>query len=172
MSGNTGSSRNYASLKTAPYDLSKQKPRASYPEIMQPRLSLNGTTTAATMLKHLVPSPRPLLFREHSARSIQPLFAAEQQMAELDGSSFYGGISGGGANPGYSGTGGRGGYGGGGSGGRGGGSSSTAGGGGGGFHTTELSITPTMTGDEQYIDLGSLRRFSIDRHSFLGKRNG
>uniref|UniRef100_A0A1I8P5U7 Ion transport domain-containing protein n=1 Tax=Stomoxys calcitrans TaxID=35570 RepID=A0A1I8P5U7_STOCA len=41
------------------------------------------------------------------------------------------------------------------------------GGGGVNFHTTELSITPTMTGDEQCIDLGSLRRFSIDRHSFL-----
>lgn len=39
----------------------------------------------------------------------------------------------------------------------------------GAFHTTELSITPTMAADEQFIDLGSLRRFSIDRQSFLGK---
>lgn len=37
-----------------------QKPRASYPEIMNPRLSLNGT------LRHLVPSPRPL-YRDRSA---------------------------------------------------------------------------------------------------------
>lgn len=43
------------------------------------------------------------------------------------------------------------------------------GGAGGAFHTTELSITPTMPADEQFIDLGSLRRFSIDRQSFLGK---
>lgn len=57
-------------------------------------------------------------------------------------------------------------------------SSGAAGGGGstargntsaGAFHTTELSITPTMAADEQFIDLGSLRRFSIDRQSFLGK---
>lgn len=89
-------------------------------------------------------------------------------MAELDG-SFYGntlgcfstGSSGGGGNKGGAvGAGGsRIGFGGGG-----GGESNT------GFHTTELSITPTLTGDEQYIDLGSLRRFSIDRQSFLGKR--
>lgn len=155
------STRNYFSLTRQP----SQKPRASYPEIMQPRLSLNGT------LRHLVPSPRPL-YRDHSSRSIQPLTANEQQMAELDG-SFYGntlgcfitgGSKGGGSGGGVGGsnrmscggtaTGGSGG----------GGESNTA------FHTTELSITPTLTCDEQYIDLGSLRRFSIDRQSFLGKR--
>ncbi|KNC32846.1 hypothetical protein FF38_01707 [Lucilia cuprina] len=185
-----------------------QKPRASYPEIMNPRLSLNGT------LRHLVPSPRPL-YRDHSSRSIHPLTANEQQMSELDG-SFYGTITrsgyltasnaGGGSSGGgvvdsgalldlsssnvgivttttsldytsglndYSGSAG---------GGVGGGGSSSVGGvgvlagsgmgdfssaGGVHFHTTELSITPSMTGDEQCIDLGSLRRFSIDRHSFL-----
>lgn len=166
-----------------------QKPRASYPEIMNPRLSLNGT------LRHLVPSPGPL-YREHSSRSIQPLTANEQQMAELDG-SLYGGSGGGSVT--------RSGYlttstmagapvtmatlatstatsggshvsfmagienncsiGGSGLSGAGGG----AGTGGVSFHTTELSITPSMTGDDQCIDLGSLRRFSIDRHSFLGK---
>nr|XP_036226058.1 potassium/sodium hyperpolarization-activated cyclic nucleotide-gated channel 2 isoform X2 [Bactrocera oleae] len=148
--------RNYFSLNRQ--SQTSQRPRASYPEIMQPRLSLNGT------LRHLVPSPRPL-YRDHSSRSIQPLTANEQQMAELDG-SFYGntlgcfstGGSGGGGNKGGAvGAGGsRIGFGGGG-----GGECNT------GFHTTELSITPTLTGDEQYIDLGSLRRFSIDRQSFL-----
>lgn len=158
-----------------------QKPRASYPEIMNPRLSLNGT------LRHLVPSPRPL-YRDHSSRSIQPLTANEQQMAELDG-SFYGNVT----RSGYLTTstaamgGGGGVVGGGGVGGGSGylglnyncglveyGTGGSYGGGGVGgdvqFHTTELSITPSMTGDEQCIDLGSLRRFSIDRHSFLGKR--
>lgn len=181
-----------------------QKPRASYPEIMNPRLSLNGT------LRHLVPSPRPL-YRDHSSRSIHPLTANEQQMSELDG-SFYGNIihssgrgSGGGGSIGGGGylnasnnmMGNDGGVGsdiglidlstsnvgimttttsldynsvGGGAGGSGTGDfNSSTGGGGVHFHTTELSITPSMTGDEQCIDLGSLRRFSIDRHSFLGK---
>ncbi|XP_058981654.1 cyclic nucleotide-gated cation channel beta-3 [Musca domestica] len=129
-----------------------QKPRASYPEIMNPRLSLNGT------LRHLVPSPGPL-YREHSSRSIQPLTANEQQMAELDGSSFYGGGCGsGGGSVTRNGGAGVDAY-------------NTDGGGSYGigvnYHTTELSITPTMNGDEQCIDLGSLRRFSIDRHSFL-----
>ncbi|XP_054737768.1 uncharacterized protein LOC129244179 [Anastrepha obliqua] len=152
--------RNYFSLSRQPQ--SSQKPRASYPEIMHPRLSLNGT------LRHLVPSPRPL-YRDHSSRSIQPLTANEQQMAELDG-SFYGNTLGC-----FSTSGGGGGGGGSSRGGGGGGGSSrvgfSGGGGGGesntGFHTTELSITPTLTGDEQFIDLGSLRRFSIDRQSFL-----
>lgn len=153
--------RNYFSLNRQ--SQTSQKPRASYPEIMQPRLSLNGT------LRHLVPSPRPL-YRDHSSRSIQPLTANEQQMAELDG-SFYGntlgcfitGGSGGGGTKscGVGAGGSRCGFGGGGGGG---GASNT------GFHTTELSITPTLTGEEQFIDLGSLRRFSIDRQSFLGKR--
>lgn len=150
---------------------------------MQPRLSLNGLLNPS-----LMPSPRPL-YRDHSSRSINPLTAYEQQMAELDG-SFYA------SNAGYLGAG-MGGSAGGGttctnltvgggstgmsvagatSGGSGGGTaagglSSHTGGGGGGaaIHTTELSITPTMAGDEQFIDLGSLRRFSIDRQSFLGK---
>ncbi|XP_053965162.1 cyclic nucleotide-gated cation channel beta-1 [Anastrepha ludens] len=152
--------RNYFSLSRQPQ--SSQKPRASYPEIMHPRLSLNGT------LRHLVPSPRPL-YRDHSSRSIQPLTANEQQMAELDG-SFYGNTLGC-----FSTSGGGGGGGGSSRAGGGGGGSSrvgfSGGGGGGesntGFHTTELSITPTLMGDEQFIDLGSLRRFSIDRQSFL-----
>ncbi|BFG06406.1 potassium/sodium hyperpolarization-activated cyclic nucleotide-gated channel 4 [Drosophila madeirensis] len=142
---------------------------------MQPRLSLNGLLNPA-----LMPSPRPL-YRDHSSRSINPLTAYEQQMAELDG-SFYasnaaylgagmGGSAGGattctnltvgGTSPGG---------GGGVSHGGGIGIGAGAGAGAGGapaIHTTELSITPTMANDEQFIDLGSLRRFSIDRQSFL-----
>ncbi|KAH8402477.1 hypothetical protein KR009_012248 [Drosophila setifemur] len=160
-------------------------PRASFPEIMQPRLSLNGLLNPS-----LMPSPRPL-YRDHSSRSINPLTAYEQQMAELDG-SFYasnagylgagmGGSAGGGTTctnltvgGGSSGPGTASASGGGGAsathlGGTG---TSTGHGGGGvgggaGIHTTELSITPTMANDEQFIDLGSLRRFSIDRQSFL-----
>jgi len=146
---------------------------------MQPRLSLNGLLNPS-----LMPSPRPL-YRDHSSRSINPLTAYEQQMAELDG-SFYA------SNAGYLGAGmggsagggttctnltvGGGSTGGGAMASGGGGTSAQVGGGGGGsggggaaIHTTELSITPTMAGDEQFIDLGSLRRFSIDRQSFLGK---
>ncbi|XP_055839287.1 potassium/sodium hyperpolarization-activated cyclic nucleotide-gated channel 1 isoform X2 [Episyrphus balteatus] len=102
-----------------------QRPRSSYPEFLQPRLSLNGTVSGH---RHLVPSPRPL-FREQSSRSFQPFLES------------------------YTGT---------------------AASGGGGMHTTELSITPSVAGDEQYIDLGSLRRFSIDRQSFndLGSKFG
>ncbi|KAH8284734.1 hypothetical protein KR054_000299 [Drosophila jambulina] len=167
-------------------------PRASFPEIMQPRLSLNGLLNPS-----LMPSPRPL-YRDHSSRSINPLTAYEQQMAELDG-SFYasnagylgagmGGSAGGGTtctnltvgggSTGISGAGAATSSGGGGGASTGGGGFSShtggghgggSGGGGGGsaIHTTELSITPTMAGDEQFIDLGSLRRFSIDRQSFL-----
>lgn len=151
-------------------------PRASFPEIMQPRLSLNGFLNPS-----LMPSPRPL-YRDHSSRSINPLTAYEQQMAELDG-SFYA------SNAGYLGAGMGGSAGGGttctnltvggggaatsvggGSGGPAlGGGPSSGGGGASAIHTTELSITPTMASDEQFIDLGSLRRFSIDRQSFLGK---
>ncbi|XP_017837388.1 cyclic nucleotide-gated cation channel alpha-3 isoform X2 [Drosophila busckii] len=109
---------------------------------MQPRLSLNGMLNPP--YPSLMPSPRPL-YRDHSSRSINPLTQYEQQMAELDG-SFYGcnaaylGASNVGvpSAPAVS-----------------------------GVHTTELSITPTMAADEQFIDLGSLRRFSIDRQSFL-----
>ncbi|EDW31922.1 GL10706 [Drosophila persimilis] len=143
-------------------------PRASFPEIMQPRLSLNGLLNPS-----LMPSPRPL-YRDHSSRSINPLTAYEQQMAELDG-SFYA------SNAGYlgAGMGGSAGgattctnltVGGGSSGAPSGGLShggGTIGGGSAAIHTTELSITPTMAADEQFIDLGSLRRFSIDRQSFL-----
>ncbi|KAH8407520.1 hypothetical protein KR222_004822 [Zaprionus bogoriensis] len=164
-------------------------PRASFPEIMQPRLSLNGMLNPS--YPSLMPSPRPL-YRDHSSRSINPLTAYEQQMAELDG-SFYGsnaaylgaGMGGsgsaggattctnltvGGAGIGGAGAAGSGAAGGGGGGGGKGHGHVAAGGGGGGggaFHTTELSITPTMQADEQFIDLGSLRRFSIDRQSFL-----
>ncbi|XP_070066111.1 uncharacterized protein [Drosophila virilis] len=167
-------------------------PRASFPEIMQPRLSLNGMLNPP--YPSLMPSPRPL-YRDHSSRSINPLTAYEQQMAELDG-SFYGsnaaylgaGMSGstggattctnltvGGAATATSAAAAGGGGGGGGVGvGVGSGAASGSGGGGGvggggagAFHTTELSITPTMPADEQFIDLGSLRRFSIDRQSFL-----
>lgn len=165
-------------------------PRASFPEIMQPRLSLNGMLNPP--YPSLMPSPRPL-YRDHSSRSINPLTAYEQQMAELDG-SFYGsnaaylgaGMSGsaggattctnltvGGAATAASAAAGCGGGGGGGVGSGaasgGGGGGGVGGGGAGAFHTTELSITPTMPADEQFIDLGSLRRFSIDRQSFLGK---
>uniref|UniRef100_A0A1B0BZN5 Ion transport domain-containing protein n=1 Tax=Glossina palpalis gambiensis TaxID=67801 RepID=A0A1B0BZN5_9MUSC len=159
--------------------------QASYPEIMQPRLSLNGN------LRHLVPSPGPLC-RDHSSRSIQPLTANEQQMAELDG-SFYSNITrttcldgdtirlnateydinattnvvDTNNSYGFGGSGCGGGSGGGqihNIGGIGRGNS----GGSGGFHTTEFSITPSLTGgDDQCIDLGSVRRFSIDRHSYL-----
>lgn len=158
---------------------------------MQPRLSLNGMLNPS--YPSLMPSPRPL-YRDHSSRSINPLTQYEQQMAELDG-SFYGsnaaylgagmGGSAGGATTCTNLTVGGAmstanstshGLGGGGGGARA--SSGAAGGGGstargntsaGAFHTTELSITPTMAADEQFIDLGSLRRFSIDRQSFLGK---
>lgn len=163
---------------------------------MQPRLSLNGMLNPG--YPSLMPSPRPL-YREHSSRSINPLTAYEQQMAELDG-SFYGsnaaylgagmgGSAGGtttctnltvtgamstgkassiGGGVGVGQTGGKlGGRGGGGAGGAAG--TAKTGAAAGAFHTTELSITPTMAADEQFIDLGSLRRFSIDRQSFLGK---
>lgn len=161
---------------------------------MQPRLSLNGMLNPS--YPSLMPSPRPL-YRDHSSRSINPLTQYEQQMAELDG-SFYGsnaaylgagmGGSAGGATTctnltvgGAMSTGNSTshGLGGGGAGGARASSGGGAAGGGGGatrgntaagaFHTTELSITPTMAADEQFIDLGSLRRFSIDRQSFLGK---
>ncbi|XP_051860128.1 uncharacterized protein LOC117572236 isoform X1 [Drosophila albomicans] len=167
----------------------KLAPRASFPEIMQPRLSLNGMLNPP--YPSLMPSPRPL-YRDHSSRSINPLTAYEQQMAELDG-SFYGsnaaylgagmGGSAGGAttctNLTVGGATGQstancdaataiGGGGGGGVGVGAGVNNNTANSSGGGaFHTTELSITPTMPADEQFIDLGSLRRFSIDRQSFL-----
>lgn len=158
---------------------------------MQPRLSLNGMLNPS--YPSLMPSPRPL-YRDHSSRSINPLTAYEQQMAELDG-SFYasnaaylgagmGGSAGGATtctNLTVGGGGGAtststgnsssmvGGIGGGGKvGGRIGGNAKGSTGGA-TFHTTELSITPTMAADEQFIDLGSLRRFSIDRQSFLGK---
>ncbi|XP_017114734.1 uncharacterized protein LOC108137528 isoform X1 [Drosophila elegans] len=180
-------SNSNSNYKTAATSISKighrLAPRASFPEIMQPRLSLNGLLNPS-----LMPSPRPL-YRDHSSRSINPLTAYEQQMAELDG-SFYGsnaqylgaGMGGsagggttctnltvGGGSSGIS-AGGNATAGGGGTASHVGGSGSGSGGGGGGgaaIHTTELSITPTMAGDEQFIDLGSLRRFSIDRQSFL-----
>lgn len=157
---------------------------------MQPRLSLNGMLNPS--YPSLMPSPRPL-YRDHSSRSINPLTQYEQQMAELDG-SFYGsnaaylgagmGGSAGGATTctnltvgGAMSTGNSTSHGLGGGGGAGGARASSGGGGAargsaaaaGAFHTTELSITPTMAADEQFIDLGSLRRFSIDRQSFLGK---
>ncbi|XP_016953080.1 uncharacterized protein LOC108026609 isoform X3 [Drosophila biarmipes] len=175
---NSSSSSNYRTTATSQSNFGPGlAPRASFPEIMQPRLSLNGLLNPS-----LMPSPRPL-YRDHSSRSINPLTAYEQQMAELDG-SFYA------SNAGYLGAG-MGGSAGGGTtctnltvgGGStgisagakavgGGGLSQVGGTGGGGaggaaIHTTELSITPTMAGDEQFIDLGSLRRFSIDRQSFL-----
>ncbi|XP_030370043.1 uncharacterized protein LOC115620772 [Scaptodrosophila lebanonensis] len=140
-----------------------QKARASFPEIMQPRLSLNGMLNPS-----LMPSPRPL-YRDPSSRSINPLTAYEQQMAELDG-SFYA------SNASYLGAGMGGSAGGattctnltvGGTSGASAAASGTGSGVAGAFHTTELSLTPTMAGDEQFIDLGSLRRFSIDRQSFL-----
>ncbi|XP_034654552.1 potassium/sodium hyperpolarization-activated cyclic nucleotide-gated channel 4 isoform X2 [Drosophila subobscura] len=170
-SSNKGASSGTATATGTSHRLA---PRASFPEIMQPRLSLNGLLNPA-----LMPSPRPL-YRDHSSRSINPLTAYEQQMAELDG-SFYA------SNAAYLGAG----MGGSGSAGGAttctnltvGGTSPSGGGGvshGGGIgiggapaggapaiHTTELSITPTMANDEQFIDLGSLRRFSIDRQSFL-----
>ncbi|KAL7736054.1 hypothetical protein ACLKA6_003792 [Drosophila palustris] len=147
---------------------------------MQPRLSLNGMLNPP--YPSLMPSPRPL-YRDHSSRSINPLTAYEQQMAELDG-SFYGsnaaylghgmGGSAGGATTctnltvgGAATTTTTTGAGAGANSGAGGGGSGGAGLSGGAFHTTELSITPTMAADEQFIDLGSLRRFSIDRQSFL-----
>jgi len=182
---NSSSSNNYRTTATSQSNIGQGlAPRASFPEIMQPRLSLNGLLNPS-----LMPSPRPL-YRDHSSRSINPLTAYEQQMAELDG-SFYA------SNAGYLGAGMGGSAGGGttctnltvggGSSGISAGASAKAGGGGGpsqvggtgdggaggaggaAIHTTELSITPTMAGDEQFIDLGSLRRFSIDRQSFLGK---
>ncbi|XP_044313388.1 uncharacterized protein LOC108044467 isoform X2 [Drosophila rhopaloa] len=181
-SNKCNSNSNYRTAATSQSNIGHRlAPRASFPEIMQPRLSLNGLLNPS-----LMPSPRPL-YRDHSSRSINPLTAYEQQMAELDG-SFYA------SNAGYLGAGMGGSAGGGttctnltvggGSSGISAGGSATAGGGGiashvggsgagggggGGaaIHTTELSITPTMAGDEQFIDLGSLRRFSIDRQSFL-----
>ncbi|TDG48343.1 hypothetical protein AWZ03_005298 [Drosophila navojoa] len=172
-----------ATISTTRATSLEKAPRASFLNIMQPRLSLNGMLNPP--YPSLMPSPRPL-YRDHSSRSINPLTAYEQQMAELDG-SFYGsnaGYLGGSAGGGTTctnltaagaNTGGGGGVGGAGSGGGGigagaSGTQSNSGGGvggGGAFHTTELSITPTMAADEQFIDLGSLRRFSIDRQSFL-----
>lgn len=111
-----------------------QKPSKKSSELMHQRLSLNGTTTA--ILKHLDPSPRPLL-RDLSSRSIQPLTSAEAQMSiDIDGGSPSVIPC---TDP-------------------------------NGYYTTELSITPSLNGDDQFIvDLGSLRRFSIDRQSFMGK---
>nr|XP_017090959.1 potassium/sodium hyperpolarization-activated cyclic nucleotide-gated channel 4 isoform X2 [Drosophila bipectinata] len=175
-SNNNNCNNNYKSNSNSNRNSYNLAPRASFPEIMQPRLSLNGLLNPS-----LMPSPRPL-YRDHSSRSINPLTAYEQQMAELDG-SFYA------SNAGYLGAG-MGGSAGGGTtctnltvggggaatsvgGGIGGpalGGGPSSGGGGGGasaIHTTELSITPTLASDEQFIDLGSLRRFSIDRQSFL-----
>ncbi|XP_033233687.1 potassium/sodium hyperpolarization-activated cyclic nucleotide-gated channel 4 isoform X2 [Drosophila pseudoobscura] len=165
---NTNRTTTATATATATATSYRLAPRASCPEIMQPRLSLNGLLNPS-----LMPSPRPL-YRDHSSRSINPLTAYEQQMAELDG-SFYA------SNAGYlgAGMGGSAGgattctnltVGGGSSGAPGGGLShggGTIGGGSAAIHTTELSITPTMAADEQFIDLGSLRRFSIDRQSFL-----